>query len=156
MDIGYYQTQYSDNRLRSICEHSTGGQDQYHCVGTPNNLDVWRTALVLAKMHDNPNLRVIGVDGQAGLLIESAISQMCGAGWLSGAPCTTSKITWEVTDQGAGWFRFHHHHFHISVSGSKSNFDTEPSTCLTPSCNYDFRADPRHFLYPVLRNRLLD
>ncbi len=155
MDIGYYQTQYNDTRLRSLCDPHTGGQDQYHCVSPPTNLDVWRTALVLAKMHDNPNLRVIGVDGQAGLLIESAIAQMCNAGWISGGACTNAKITWEVTDGGAGWYRFHHHHFHISVSRSNSfGLTMANQGCLSPTCSYDFREDPRHLLYPMLRTRL--
>ena len=100
MDIGYYQLGTSDNYLRSICEHVSGGQDQYHCVGEPTSLDVWRTALVLAKMHDNPNLRVIGVDGKAGLLVTSAITQMCNQGWISGNACTNLKLAYEVTDEG--------------------------------------------------------
>jgi hypothetical protein len=159
MDIGYYQTQYSDNRLRPICEHTQGGQDQYHCVGAPDNLDIWRSALVLAKMHDNPNLRVIGVDGQAGAVIESAITQMCSAGWISGGVCSYQKIAFELTDGGAGWFRFHHHHFHISVSGGKSgaghdDFSLVPEYLAEPLPYVE--EDPRRFLYRELMSTVRD
>jgi len=150
MDLGYYQLGTTDNYLRPICEHVSGGQDQYHCVSEPTSLDVWRTALVLAKMHDNPNLRVIGVDGKAGLLVTSAITQMCNEGWISGNACNNLKLAYEVTDEGRGWFRFHHHHFHISISGAKRSFAGGQKLCLTPRCAYDFREDPRHRLYQPL------
>ena len=116
MDIAYYQTGTSDNRLRAICPHTSGGADQYHCTGAPNLLDPWRTAAFLGHLHVSPQLRVIGVDGQAGPIIDSALTQLCSGGWLSGAACSGAAITYETTDMGRGWYRFHHHHFHISVS----------------------------------------
>ena len=120
MDIAYFQTGTADNRLRSVCPHTTGGSDAYHCTGEPVNLDPWRTALFLGLMHDSPNLRVIGVDGRVGPLVDSAMTQLCTAGYLRGTACRSSSrsITWETTDMGRGWYRFHHHHFHISISGS--------------------------------------
>lgn len=118
MDIAYYQTGTADNRLRSVCDHVSGGRDQYHCTGEPTLLDPWRTALFLGHLHATPNLRVIGVDGRVGPPVESALTQLCGAGWVSGTACTANRITYEVTDGGAGWYRFHHHHLHVSVSGS--------------------------------------
>ncbi len=118
MDIAYYQTGTTDNRLRAICEHRVGGADQYHCTGPATLLDPWRTALFLGHMHANPNLRIIGVDGQAGPPILSAVTQLCNDDWLETSACSSPKLTYEVTDMGRGWFRFHHHHFHISVSGS--------------------------------------
>jgi hypothetical protein len=158
MDIGYYQLGAADNKLRSVCEHYSGGQDQYHCVAPPTSLDVWRTALVLAKMHDNPGLRVIGVDGQIGQLVDSAITQMCGAGWLSGTVCNENyrKITYELTDGGAGWYRFHHHHFHISVNSSKSSGSVFDNSCLTASCEQtpEVSMDPRRTIYRGLKTRL--
>ncbi len=116
MDIGYYQVGTPDNKLRAICDHVVGGQDQYHCVNPPDKLDVWRTALFLAHMHDSHQLRVIGVDGQAGLMVTSAIQQLCSAGWYSGPACNNLKLAYEVTDGGSGWYLFHHHHFHISLN----------------------------------------
>lgn len=156
MDVGYYQLNQPDNVLRSICDHYSGGQDQYHCVAPPNTLDVWRTALVLAKMHDNPALRVIGVDGQAGPLIDSAITQMCSAGWLSGSVCTSNKITYETEDNGYGWYRFHHHHFHFSVNSSKSSGSAATDPCLAASCAPapDVSMDPRRTIYRGLQVRL--
>lgn len=118
MDIGYYQTGTANNYLRPICEHTTGGRDQYHCTAPPHLLDPWRSSLFLGHLHASPQLRVIGVDGQAGLMIESALSQLCSDGWVSGTACSSHRITWEVTDTGRYWFLFHHHHMHLSVSGS--------------------------------------
>lgn len=151
MDIAYYQMSASDNRLRSVCEHTINGQDQYHCTQPPHDLDVWRNAIFLAAMHDVPNLRVIGVDGQIGPLVESAIDQMCTAGWLTGRACTSSRaIAYETTDNGYGWYRFHHHHLHISLSGNKDGIN---SMCLTEDCRATrHNIGPRLKLRP-LRNR---
>lgn len=148
MDIAYYQMNPPDNKLRSVCEHTINGQDQYHCVAPPNNLDVWRTALFLAKVQDTPAFRVVGVDGQIGPLVESAISQMCGAGWISGSACSSPAVAYEVTNTQRGWYYFHHHHFHISVSGSNRSVRSEPQHCLTPECGYqDFSYDRRWYIY---------
>ena len=116
MDIAYYQTGTADNRLRSVCAHTSGGEDAYHCTGEPTMLDPWRTALFIGHLHATPQLRVIGVDGRVGPLVDSAMSQLCGGGWLSGTACSSSRMTYETTDMGRGWFYFHHHHLHISVS----------------------------------------
>ena len=118
MDIAYYQTGTADNRLRPVCAHTSGGSDAYHCTGEPTMLDPWRTALFLGHLHASPNLRVIGVDGRVGPLVNSALTQLCSEGWVSGGACGSHKITWEATDTGRGWYHFHHHHLHISVSGS--------------------------------------
>ena len=81
MDIAYYQLTGDDNHLRAVCEHYQG--DKMLTIVLPQSLfDLWRTALFLAKMHDNPRLRVIGVDGKLGVQITTAISQMCSAGWI--------------------------------------------------------------------------
>ncbi len=119
MDIAYYQTGTSDNRLRAVCEHTRGGADQYHCVGAPTMLDPWRTALFIAHLHISPNLRVIGVVGQVGPPVTSATTQLCAGGWVSGTACTSPRTTYETTDMGRGWYLFHHHHLHISVSAPR-------------------------------------
>lgn len=118
MDIGYFQVGTANNQLRPICEHTTGGADQYHCTAAPTGLDPWRTALFIGHLHASPNLRVIGVDGRVGPLVESALTQLCAGGWVSGAACGSAgpSLAYEVTDMGRGWFRFHHHHLHVSVS----------------------------------------
>jgi hypothetical protein len=139
MDIAYYQLNAPDNTLRPICDHVSGGQDQQHCIAPPDDLDVWRTALFLGLLHANPQLRVIGVDGQAGPLIDSAITQLCGNGWLNTSVCGNGyAITYETTDMGRGWYYFHHHHFHISFTDSNGNATipnfSGPNACLVPDC----------------------
>lgn len=119
MDIAYYQVSTSDNRLRAVCEHVASGEDVYHCVSTPTLLDPWRTALFLGHLHASPNLRVIGVDGQVGPVVDAALRELCTGGWVSGAACTSPRTTYETTDMGRGWFRFHHHHLHVSVSAPR-------------------------------------
>lgn len=116
MDIAYYQTGTADNRLRAVCPHRTGTADAYHCTDEPTLLDPWRTALFLGHLHASPQLRVIGVDGRVGPLVDSALRQLCDGGWVTGNACARHSITWETTDTGRGWFYFHHHHLHISVS----------------------------------------
>ncbi|MDE0883019.1 MAG: hypothetical protein OSB21_10525 [Myxococcota bacterium] len=116
MDIAYYQIGQSNNWLRPVCEHVQNGEDQYHCVGQPVTLDVYRTALFIGRLHDSPNLRVIGVDGKIGPLVRSAIVQLCGAGWLRNSACNQLRMAYEETDLQQGWYRFHHHHLHISLS----------------------------------------
>lgn len=115
LDIGYYQTGTADNRLRPVCDHMSGGADQYHCVGAPTLLDPWRTALFIGHLHVSPQLRVIGVDGKVGPLVESAMTQLCAEGWLT-TGCSSRSVTYEETDMGRGWYAFHHHHLHVSVS----------------------------------------
>lgn len=130
IDIAYYQVGTGDNRLRAVCDHTANGADQYHCVSPPDRLDVWRTAMVLGAMHASPNVRVIGVDGQAGPLIVEARDALCDAGWLEPSMCGRMNITYETEDEGRGWYYFHHHHFHLSVSSSRKS--AEPSN----GCNH--------------------
>tara|TARA_Y100001954_G_scaffold159118_1_gene168883 strand:+ start:86 stop:1720 length:1635 start_codon:yes stop_codon:yes gene_type:complete len=158
MDIAYYQLFGTDNKLRSVCDHVQNGQDQYRCVSEPDNFDVWRTALFFAKMHDSPYLRVIGADGKIGPQIESAITQMCDAGWLPGnSACDSMAVAYETTNQGQGWYNFHHHHFHISTVASPHGL-THPNqgmSCLLPGCEaVPVDYDPRRYLY-IPKNRVM-
>lgn len=54
-----------------------------HCVGAPDKLDVWRHALFLGAVFESPRTRGVGVDGQAGPMILSALDTLCNSGWLS-------------------------------------------------------------------------
>lgn len=146
MDLAYFQMTTPDNRLREVCVHERNGQDQLHCVAAPNNLDVWRTALFIGLLHASPQLRVIGVDGQVGPLVESAITQLCSGGWLNNAACNRGlALAFETTDMGRGWFLFHHHHLHVSLSNTGRAFQSiereDDELCLTPACDA-----PRHDL----------
>lgn len=107
--------------MRSVCPHVVGGADQHRCVGEPNLLDPWRSALFLGHLHASPNLRIIGVDGFVGPIVESAMSQLCAGGWLSGTACSRHRVTWEATNMGRGWFNHHHHHLHVSVSAPRAS-----------------------------------
>lgn len=118
IDLAYYQINQPNNNLRPVCEHISGGQDQYHCIADPSYLDVRRTALFLAKILESSRVRVIGVDGKIGPKLIPAIEQLEVDGYVTPRIVQRFKsgsITWEATDTGRGWFLFHHHHAHISV-----------------------------------------
>jgi hypothetical protein len=162
MDIAYYQVNTADNKLRSVCPHTINGQDQHRCTGEPTVFDVWRSAAFIAKLHDTPQLRVIGVDGYIGPKVISAISQLCSSGWLSGNACTKPlKLAYETTNTGAGWYHHHHHHLHVSLKTRASTTFSLPvsapdddgmSACLTPGCApTPLSIDPRRSLYRPLK-----
>jgi len=115
IDVAYFQTDTVDNKLRAICT-----VEDYHCAEPPHLLDADRTALFLGYLTEHPQLRVIGVDGQAGLAIDSAVVGLCADGTLSESECDalSQVLVYEVVDQGTGWFRFHYHRVHISISPS--------------------------------------
>lgn len=115
IDLGYYQTGTANNQLRPICNHISGGVDQYHCMEDPVNLDLWRHALFLGSVFESTRTRVIGVDGKAGPLLVSAINTLCTSGWLTAATCNNIVLAYETTNMNQGWFQFHHHHSHISL-----------------------------------------
>lgn len=162
MDIGYFQEGTADNTLRPICDHTNGSSDAYHCVAEPDSLDVWRTALFIAKLHDSPQLRVIGVDGRVGPLIESAIDQLCAGGFVTGAACGSGlALAYETTDQGRGWFAFHHHHLHVSITdqggfsaGSLVTHGKDACLSLAGCARPALDVDPRRVLYRPLLTRL--
>ncbi len=109
LDVAYYQSGTLDNNTRSVCPHTSGGQDVYHCTGAPNLLDKWRTALFVGALHEHPKLRVVGVDGKVGPLVRSSIARLCEDGWLSNAACgkVTLWLAYEETNDGFGWYLFH-------------------------------------------------
>jgi hypothetical protein len=133
MDIAYYQLGTANNYLRPICPHTQGGQDKYHCVSAPTSLDVWRTALFIGAFFTSPQVRVLGVDGQVGTLVEGAMRKLCTDQWLPQAACNSlSKLAYETTDGGAGWYHFHHHHLHISLKRRTSWSPLLESSELVP------------------------
>ncbi len=118
IDLAYYQTGTADNRLRPVCPHISGGMDAYRCLATPDLLDVWRTALFLGTVFESPRTRVIGVDGQVGPLLVSALDTLCDNDWLSDTACANISLAYETTNMGQGWYNFHHHHAHISLNST--------------------------------------
>lgn len=143
MDIAYFQNQPPDNKLRPVCDHVSGGKDQYHCVSEPWRLDLWRTALFLGALFDSPRTRVIGVDGKVGALSSQALLALCGNDWLPQKNCNVVKayaLAYETVDTGKGWYHFHHHHLHVSLfsvgAGKPGGGATiDGMQCITPDCS---------------------
>jgi hypothetical protein len=133
MDIAYFQAGTVDNKLRPVCAHTSGGKDQYHCVSAPDKLDVWRSALFLGALFTSEVVRVIGVDGQIGPLVEDAMLKLCASQWLPQTSCSKMKLAYETVDKGYGWYYFHHHHLHLSLTGK---LPTNPSA-LVPELEFD-------------------
>ena len=92
---------------------------------------------MLGALLTSDRIRVIGLDGKAGALVEQAMQVLCDGGFLPTKSCNNMyKLAFEVTDEGLGWYHFHHHHFHVSlnnVAGSSSN-SMLATKCLTPDC----------------------
>lgn len=139
IDIAYYQVNTPDNRGRPVCEHTAGGADAYHCTKAPHLLDPWRTALFLGAANEHPQIRVIGVDGKVGPIVEMALSTLCQGGWIPQTACNLAKqkLAYEETNQGHGWYLSHHHHFHVSFIGTKGASTAPPKgqQCLIPGCD---------------------
>ncbi len=115
IDAAYYQLFSPDDLLRPVGDYYIGTENQYRIIGDPYALDVWRTALFIAYLSEHPDLRVIGVDGQVGLLLELALTQLVALGWIDGDLYESIPLAYELTDQGHGWYRFHHTHMHMSM-----------------------------------------
>ncbi|MEX2229710.1 MAG: hypothetical protein WEB13_08750 [Dehalococcoidia bacterium] len=111
IDVAYYQTGTPDNHLRPVCESQVSRVEQNHCVAPPDRLDAVRTAVFLEALAFAAPVRVIGVDGQIGPVLEATLARLCAEGLTR---CTSVPLAYETTDQGMGWFYFHHHHMHIS------------------------------------------
>lgn len=103
------------NLSRAVCKYTIFGIDIYHCTQSPQLLDPWRTALFIAFISQHPQIRVIGVDGQIGLVLETALDQLVQAGWIDPGLRAQIPLAFEETNEGMGWYRYHHHHLHISL-----------------------------------------
>lgn len=137
IDVAYYQIYPLDNKARAVCDHHEadeiyGAVDAYHCTSQPYLLDPWRTALFTTFLAEHPHLRVMGVDGQVGLMLEDSFAWLDANGWV--APALQSAfipLLYEVEDQGWGFYQFHHHHMHISMNPVESillNLEFAPGT----------------------------
>jgi hypothetical protein len=129
IDIAYYQVnthrpwlnltkdQLRDNVniLAPVCRSTKFWMEFSHCTEPPGTLDPWRTALFIASMSEYSRLRVIGVDGQAGPVILASLEQLAQNDWLNPDLQGRIPFTFEVTNEGYGWFHFHHHHMHIAT-----------------------------------------
>jgi hypothetical protein len=124
MDYAYFQIKPPNNYLREICPHTIGGVEQYHCVGEPNNVDVWKHALLLAAMFSSSRTRVIGVDGRVGPIMDKAIPVLCQKGFIEQAACDAAfnGLAYEQVDMGYGWYLFHLHHSHVSLKQAGTTY----------------------------------
>ena len=101
---------------------------------------------------------IVGV----GPLIESAIDQLCAGGFVTGAACGSGlALAYETTDQGRGWFAFHHHHLHVSITsqggfsaGSLVTRGKDACLSLAGCARPALDVDPRRVLYRPLLTRL--
>lgn len=97
--------------------------------------------MFLGAVFESSRVRVIGVDGQAGPLLMSALDKLCDDGWLSAGACGDVALAYETIDQGLGWYRFHHHHAHISVVPGTSLL-ASPVACAEPGCTPKVKGRP--------------
>lgn len=114
-DVAYYQTA-ADNNFRTVCPCSNAGVPAYHCTEPPDRLDARRTALFIAALAEHTNLRIIGVDGQIGIILTNTLRQLESEGIisLSNRLCTLGKLAFEVSDTGLGWFLYHNTRMYVS------------------------------------------
>jgi len=147
IDIGYYQMNTADNRLRPICTYA-----DYHCTAEPHLLDLWREAFFLGVMMESNRTRVIGVDGQAGQIIDAAFTELCNTGWLTSAACNNYRLAYATTNDGSGWFQFHHHHAHVSTCNGPCPTSFAPTgqqICKVPGCELIRVKENPHRFGPV-------
>lgn len=117
IDTAYYQLFSDDNLARTV-----GLNYDYHLVEPPYNFDKYRTALYISYLAEHPLLRVVGVDGQIGLILdgtditEGTFDELVDMEWINPDLRNTIPLAYEVEDTGRGWFRFHHHHLHASMN----------------------------------------
>lgn len=118
IDVAYYQTGTADNRLRPVCPHTADGNEAYRCTAAPTSLDVLRTALFLGAIAESTRVRLIGVDGYVGPVLEAEIDSLCNSGALEPATCTRlgQRLGYETSDMGRGLYLFHYHRMSIAVT----------------------------------------
>ncbi len=136
IDLSYYQLHLPDNSGRIVCDHFELDEnfqvvDAYHCTSQPYFLDPWRTTLLTTYIAEHPHLRVMGVDGQVGLMLQDSYDWLEENGWIDPALRGNVPLYYEVEDQGWGFYLFHHHHMHISMNPVEPillNVDFAPDT----------------------------
>lgn len=117
IDTAYFQLFSPDNLARVV-----GLNWDNHLIEPPYNFDRYRTALYISYLAEHPFLRVVGVDGQIGPLLdgtdssEGVFDELVNEGWIDSNLRASIPLAYEVEDTGKGWFRFHHHHLHVSMN----------------------------------------
>ena len=117
IDTAYYQLFAPDNHMRPIGVHHNESWGT-NCISwsrpMPSTYGARRCSSPTSR--STPGLRVIGVDGQAGPVLEDALDELVFLDWIEAGLREAIPLAYEVVDTGLGWFRFHHHHMHISMN----------------------------------------
>ncbi len=129
IDLAYYQKPHTTwlaledfgienkgNMLGVICNDTRFGINVFHCANEPYLLDPWRTAMFLAYLSEHPRIRVIGVDGRVGPVLDEVMEKLVAAGWLTAEERDHIPFVYETTQTGMGWYFHHQHHTHISLN----------------------------------------
>lgn len=116
LDSAYYQINSEDNRLRPVCQYKINGRSEEKCIETPDNLDVSRTSVFLAKLLESPKLAFIGVDSKMVSIFKSEIERLCEKGELleNSKGCFSIDKIEGSEDERSLLNKHHHHHFHMS------------------------------------------
>ena len=129
IDTAYYQIYAADNLARPVGVHHDGYYEAYHLTGPPYALDAWRTALYNTYLSEHPLLRVIGVDGQIGPVLDDALNALVDSGWIDPDLRASIPMVYEVDNMGYGFYYHHHHHTHISMN---TVYDMVADSALEP------------------------
>lgn len=148
IDAAYFQLFASNNLGRPV-----GLNYDNHLVEPPYDLDKWRTALFISYLAEHPRLRVVGVDGQIGLMFDGSqgpeesggtFDELVEMGWIDPNHRPWIPLAYEVEDTGRGWYRFHHHHMHISmnpIADIIASLEINPETLNRNSSGHDVTAN---------------
>lgn len=128
IDMAYYQIYSPDNLMRSVGENFIGTVNQFHLVDDPFLLDRWRTALFIAYLSEHPHLRIIGVDGRIGPILEDTLDELVTLGWIDSGLRSAIPLAYEVEDGGLGWYLYHHGHMHLSMIADVSDVPVSGGT----------------------------
>jgi hypothetical protein len=128
IDIAYYQLNNNGwlkienhiavrkgNLIRSICKTTLFGIEVNHCTEFPRLLDPWRTALLIAHISEHLFIRVIGVDGQIGIVLEKTLDKLVEDGKITPELRARIPLAYELKNQNDAWFRNHYNHLHVSM-----------------------------------------
>lgn len=124
IDMAYYQLYAADNHLRPVGVHFDVHTEANRLVEPPYALDMWRTALYIAYLSKHTQVRVIGVDGEIGPVLDAALDTLVASGWIDADLRESISLAYEVENVGAGWYFSHHDHMHLSMDPVDYFFDT--------------------------------
>jgi hypothetical protein len=105
IDIAYYSLS-PGNEGKVVCPQNDG----YWCTGPASDLDVDRTTFFLAKLMDNMNVRVTGVDTAVAERVAPRAAELEEEGLITREQ---RQRVQGLMAYGDGW-PFHHHHIHLS------------------------------------------